>query len=393
MPPGPPGAGSQRMASRRRSHAIFVPLTPARLRRAASLDMSASPGCDHRPPGGTLTEAGVSAHALRTGASPTRGVTQRAGDVPGPSNPPCASMPELPEVTAYLEAFERSVVGRVLERVRIRSPSLLRTYDPPVSAVEGYRVEGLERIGKRIIWRLEGSLFLAFHLMVTGRFHRRKAGAAIPRKNTHAAFDFPDHSFLLTEMGRQKKASLHVMRGRQALMELDPGGIEPLSASPEAFAVALRRENRTLKRALTDPRILSGIGNAHSDEILHAAQLSPVQRTRNLSNEEFERLRRATVAGLTEWIERLRQETGEDFPEKITAFHPEMAVHGRFGEPCPRCGGPVQRIVYVERETNYCPGCQTGGRLLADRAISRLLAADWPRTVEELEDHHARRRR
>jgi formamidopyrimidine-DNA glycosylase len=303
-------------------------------------------------------------------------------------------MPELPEVTAYLEAFERSIVGRVLERVRVRSPSLLRTYDPPVSAVEGCRVEGLERIGKRIIWRLEeDGLFLAFHLMVTGRFHRREPGAAIPRKNAHAAFDFPDHTFLLTEMGRKKKASLHVMRGRQALMELDRGGIEPLSASPEAFAAALRRENRTLKRALTDPRILSGIGNAHSDEILHAARLSPVQLTRNLSDEELERLRRAMVAGLTEWIERLRREIGATFPERITAFHPEMAVHGRFGKPCPRCGAPIQRIVYADRETNYCPGCQTGGRLLADRAISRLLAADWPRTVEELEDHLAHRRR
>ncbi len=301
-------------------------------------------------------------------------------------------MPELPEITTYLEAFRPRIVGQVLGRIRLRSPSLVRTFEPPLSAAEGGTVIGLRRIGKRIVWELEGELFLVFHLMVTGRFHRKKPGAALPRKYTHASFDFEAASYFLTEMGKQKKATLHLVEGEERLTAFDAGGVEPLSATPSSFAAALRRENRTLKRALTDPRILSGVGNAHSDEILHAARLSPVQLTRNLSDDEFERLRQATVAELEAWTARLRAETGDRFPEKITAFHPAMAMHGRYGQPCPVCGDPVQRIVYAERETNYCATCQTGGRLLADRAVSRLLRQDWPRSLEEMEEHLAQRR-
>jgi formamidopyrimidine-DNA glycosylase len=302
-------------------------------------------------------------------------------------------MPELPEIVTYLTAFRSRIVGRTLESVRVRSPSLLRTFDPPLSEASGRTVTGLRRLGKRIVWELEGDVHLVFHLMVTGRFHRKKPGAPLPRKNVHAAFDFPHESYFLTEMGTQKKASLHFVRGEAGLAELDPGGLEVLEASPEAFREALTRENRTLKRALTDPRILSGVGNAHSDEILHAARLSPVQRTRNLSPEEVERLCAATVENLTRWTDLLLRENLDRFPEKITAFHPEMAVHGRYGEPCPRCGDPVQRIVYAGRETNYCATCQTGGKLLADRAWSRLLKEDWPRTLEELEEHRTERLR
>jgi formamidopyrimidine-DNA glycosylase len=302
-------------------------------------------------------------------------------------------VPELPEVSTYVEAFRRRIVGRVLQAVRIRSPSLLRTVDPPIEEASGRRVTEVRRLAKRIVWGLEDDLFLVFHLMVTGRFHRKKARAPLPRKNAHAAFDFEEETYLLTEMGKKKKASLHVLRGEEELAALDPGGLEPLGARPAEFAAAIRRENRTLKRALTDPRILSGIGNAHSDEILHAARLSPVQLTRNLDEDGVERLRIATVETLRRWTERLLAEAGDGFPERVTAFHPEMAVHGRFGKPCPRCGDPVQRIVYAERETNYCATCQTGGRLLADRAFSRLLKADWPRSLEELEEHFESRRR
>ena len=298
-------------------------------------------------------------------------------------------MPELPEITAYLDAFERRIVGRPLEGIRLRSPSLLRTVDPPLEEARGRAVERLSRIGKRIVWSLEGDLHLVFHLMISGRFHRKKPGTVLPRKNAHAAFDFPEESFFLTEMGKKKRASLHVVRGADALAELDPGGIDPIDATPAAFAAALTRENRTLKRALTDPRIFSGIGNAHSDEILLFAGLSPVQRTGNLDEREIERLREVTVRSLVEWTERLREETGTRFPEKITAFHPAMAAHGKFGEPCPVCGTPIQRIAYADRETNYCPGCQTGGKLLADRGMSRLLGDDWPRTLEELETMRA----
>lgn len=299
-------------------------------------------------------------------------------------------MPELPEITAYLEAFERTILGHAIERVRLQSPSLLRTWDPPVSAVEGLTVRGLSRLGKRVVWELESDLFMVFHLMLTGRFKWAKAGASVPRKRAHGAFDFEHGTVLLTEQSTQKRASLHVLRGREALAALDPGGLEVLDASPEEFAAALTRENRTLKRALTDPRVLSGIGNAHSDEILLRARLSPLQHTRRLSAEEIARLQEVTRASLLEWIERLRSEFGERFPEKITAFHPAMAAHGKFGQPCPVCGSPIQRIKYADSETNYCATCQTGGKLLADRGMSRLLGDDWPRTLEELEELRAK---
>lgn len=299
-------------------------------------------------------------------------------------------MPELPEITAYLDGLERTIVGDPLQKIRLRSPSLLRTWDPPLSAAEGRTVIGLRRIGKRIVWELEDDLFLVFHLMITGRFKWTKRGAAVPKKRAHGAFDFPGGTLLLTEQSTKKRASLHVLRGEGVLKEIDPGGIEVLDASLGAFREALTRENRTLKRALTDPRVLSGIGNAHSDEILLFARLSPLQLTRNLSQEEVERLYDVTRASLVEWIERLRADFGERFPGKITAFHPEMAAHGKYGEPCPVCGSPIQRIKYADRETNYCATCQTGGRVLADRGMSRLLGDDWPRTLEELEELRAK---
>jgi formamidopyrimidine-DNA glycosylase len=295
-------------------------------------------------------------------------------------------MPELPEISAYIEGLERTVRGHPLERIRLRSPSLVRTWDPPLAAAEGLRVTGFRRLGKRIVWEMEGDLFLVFHLMITGRLKWTKRGAAVPAKRAHGAFDFPNGTLLLTEQSTQKRASLHVVRGEAALAELDPGGIDPLTASPSEFEGALRRESRTLKRALTDPRVFSGIGNAHSDEILLFARLSPLQLTRNLSDEEVARLRDVTRASLTEWTERLREEFGDRFPDRITAFHPAMAAHGKYGEPCPVCGSPIQRIKYADRETNYCATCQTGGKLLADRGMSRLLGDDWPRTLEELEE-------
>jgi formamidopyrimidine-DNA glycosylase len=301
-------------------------------------------------------------------------------------------MPELPEVRCYLDAFEREIVGERLEGIRIRSPSLLKTFDPPIAEARGRVVEGVSRLGKRIVWSLEGDLHLVVHLMVTGRFHRKKPGTALPRKGTHASFDFAHASYFLTEAGKEKKARLHLVRGEEGLAALDPGGAEPLEISSAEFAAALRRENRTLKRALTDPRILSGIGNAHSDEILLEARLSPVQRTGNLDDDEIARLHEVTRASLWRWTERLREETGDRFPEKITAFHPAMGAHGRFGEPCPQCGDPIQRIKYAGNETNYCAACQTGGRLLADRAMSTLLKEDWPTTLEELEELRASHR-
>jgi len=299
-------------------------------------------------------------------------------------------VPELPEITAYIEGFERLIRGHRIERVRLRSPSLLRTWDPPVAVVEGLRVTGLERLGKRVVWGLEDDHYLVFHLMLTGRFKWAKAGVAVPKKRAHGAFDFAHGSVLLTEQSTQKRASLHVVRGRQALAELDPGGIDVMVATLDEFAEALTRENRTLKRALTDPRVLSGIGNAHSDEILLFAKLSPLQHTRRLSADQLARLYDVTRSSLVGWTERLRAEFGERFPEKITAFHPAMAAHGKYGQPCPVCGSPIQRIKYAGHETNYCATCQTDGRVLADRGMSRLLGDDWPRTLEELEELRAR---
>ncbi len=295
-------------------------------------------------------------------------------------------MPELPEVTVYIEALERRIRGEPLEGIRYRSPSFLKTYDPPLSVATGARVHALRRIGKRIIWELDGDLFLVFHLMITGRFRWKDRGAAVPKKLGHAAFDFPAGTLLLTEASTQKRASLHVVRGEAALDQFRRGGIEPLESTLEEFRAALARENRTLKRALTDPRIFSGIGNAHSDEILLDARLSPVKRTHRLDDGEVYRLFDATRRSLSEWIERLRSDAGAGFPDKVTAFHPAMNVHGKYGEPCPQCGSPIQRIVYAANETNYCSECQTGGKLLRDRALSRILGQDWPKTLEELED-------
>ena len=295
-------------------------------------------------------------------------------------------MPELPEINAYIEGLERVILGEPLERIRVRSPSLLRTWDPPLSAAEGMRVTGLRRIGKRVVWQMENELFLVFHLMITGRFKWAKPGASVPKKRAHGAFDFPKGTVLLTEQAPKKRASLHVVTGEDALAELDPGGIEALQVSLPDFNEALKRENRTLKRALTDPRVFSGIGNAHSDEILLFAKLSPLQLSRNLSDAEVKRLYEVTRSSLTEWLARLRVEFADDFPQKITAFHPAMAAHGKYGEPCPVCGSLIQRIKYADRETNYCATCQTGGKVLADRGMSRLLGDDWPRTLEELEE-------
>ncbi|HUG00249.1 MAG TPA: DNA-formamidopyrimidine glycosylase family protein [Longimicrobiales bacterium] len=297
-------------------------------------------------------------------------------------------MPELPEITVYVEALERFVAGEPLERVRVRSPSLVRSYDPPLSAAHGRTVTGVRRMGKRVVLCMEEAEpahFLVLHLMVTGRLRWRAPGVTIPRKLGLAAFDFPEGSLLLTEAGMKKKATLHLVAGEEALAAHDRGGVEPLDADLAAFREAIARENRTLKRALTDPRILSGIGNAHSDEILLEARLSPLKRSRDLSEEEAERLFEATRSSLRAWTDTLRAEVGDAFPEKITAFHPDMAAHGKYGEPCPRCGSPIQRIKYADNETNYCATCQTGGRLLADRAFSRLLREDWPRSLEELE--------
>ena len=292
-------------------------------------------------------------------------------------------MPELPDVVVYLEALERFVGGQVLERARVVSVSLLRTFNPPLSEVEGRRVVGFRRMGKRLVLELEDELFMVFHLMIAGRFRWRDRGVAVPRKVGHAAFDFPHGTLVLTEQGSRKRASLHVHRGEAALAEHDRDGLEPLDAGPAAFTEALRRENRTLKRALTDPRILSGIGNAYSDEILHRAGLSPVTLTSRLDDPALERLHGATVSILTEWVDRMREEVGDGFPDRVTAFRPEMAVHGKYRQPCPVCGSPVRRIVYASNETNYCAGCQTGGRILADRALSRLLKDQWPTAIPD----------
>jgi formamidopyrimidine-DNA glycosylase len=294
-------------------------------------------------------------------------------------------MPELPDIAAYLSALEPRIVGKPLEGVRIASAFLLRTAQPPLAGVEGRTVRELRCIGKRIAIGVEGDLWLVLHLMIAGRLHWRPPGAKLAGRQTLAAFDFPDGSLVLTEAGSKRRASLHVIGGEEGLRTMDPGGIDVFSSDLDAFRAALTAENRTLKRALTDPRVLSGIGNAYSDEILHAAQLSPITLTRKLDQQEWERLFAATRDTLTVWIDRLRVDAEAGFPEKVTAFRKDMAVHGRYGLPCPRCGEKILRIRYADNETNYCARCQTGGKVLADRSLSRLLGSDWPRTLDELE--------
>lgn len=303
-------------------------------------------------------------------------------------------MPELPDVTVYIETLTPRVVGQPLEGIRLASPFVLRSVDPPPAALVGKRVVGLRRLGKRVVLALEDDLYVVVHLMIAGRFRWEKRGARPPARLGLAALDFPTGTLLLTEASRKKRAALHLVRGAAALAAHDPGGLEVLDASPADFAAALRAENHTLKRALTDPHLFSGIGNAYSDEILHAARLSPVQLTSRLSDAEVARLHAATQATLRRWIGALRREFADRVPGagEITAFRPGFAVHGRYGKPCPDCGGPVQRIRYADNETNYCPACQTGGRLLADRSLSRLLKSDWPKSLEELEAFTDRRR-
>jgi len=298
-------------------------------------------------------------------------------------------VPELPDLTVYLEALEARVVGQRLERVQLASISLLRSIDPPLAEFSGREVVGLRRLGKRLVFCFEGELFLLLHLMIAGRLRWKARGAKPPGRIGHAAFAFPTGTLLLTEAGTKKRATLFALRGEAALAAHDPGGIEPLSATLAEFTAALGRESHTLKRTLTDPRLIAGIGNAYSDEILHRARLSPVLLTRRLDAAQIARLFDATRSALEEWTARLRSETGAGFPEKVTAFRPEMAVHGRYREPCPDCGAPVQRILHAENETNYCARCQTGGKLLADRALSQLLKKDWPRTLEELEERRS----
>jgi formamidopyrimidine-DNA glycosylase len=298
-------------------------------------------------------------------------------------------VPELPDVAVYLDALERRILGARLERVRLLTPFLLRSVDPPLSAVTGATVTGLRRLGKRLVIALDPDLFLVIHLMIAGRLHWKPAGAKPPGRIGLAAFDFSTGTLVMTEAGTKKRASLDVVRGEAALRAHDPGGIEVLDSDLASFRAALTAENHTLKRVLTDPRVFSGIGNAYSDEILHRARLSPVKLSQALDDVEVQRLHEATRVVLIEWVDRLRREAGDDFPEGVTAFRPDMAVHGRYGQPCPDCGAPVQRIVYAENETNYCARCQTGGRMLADRSLSRLLHSDWPRMLDEWE---ARRR-
>lgn len=298
-------------------------------------------------------------------------------------------MPELPDILLYIHALRPRVVGRPVRAARLASPFLLRSIDPPLAAIEGRTIVDLHRLGKRVVFEADGGLFLVFHLMIAGRFRWKAPGARIPGKVGLFALDFDHGTLILTEAGTKRQASLHVVRGAGALEQHDPGGVEVLESGLPAFAEALQRENHTLKRALTDPHLFSGIGNAYSDEILHAARLSPFKQAATLSDAEVRRLYEATRATLVAWTERLREETGDEFPEKVTAFREGMAVHGRYGQPCPVCGSPVQRVVYAANEANYCATCQTGGRLLADRSLSRLLREDWPRTLDELE----RRRR
>jgi formamidopyrimidine-DNA glycosylase len=294
-------------------------------------------------------------------------------------------MPELPDIAAYLHALEPRIIGKPLEHIRIASPFLLRTVKPPITDVEGHDVRELRRIGKRIAIGFDNDLWLVLHLMIAGRLHWRPRDAKLGGRNNLAAFDFPDGSLVLTEAGSKRRASLHVLASEDDLRSIDPGGLEIFSSDLESFRKALIAENRTLKRALTDPHILSGIGNAYSDEILHAAQLSPITQTHKLKPEDWQKLYAATRETLQLWIDRLNSEADVSFPEKVTAFRKDMAVHGHFGEPCPRCGEKIQRIRYADNETNYCARCQTAGKVLADRSLSRLLGSDWPRTLDELE--------
>jgi formamidopyrimidine-DNA glycosylase len=294
-------------------------------------------------------------------------------------------MPELPDISAYITALEARILRQPLERVRLGSVFLLRSVDPPLSAVEGKTVRELRRVGKRIAIGIDENIWLVLHLMIAGRLHWKPVGAKLAGRNALAAFDFPNGSLVLTEAGSKRRASLYVVRGEEALRAMDPGGVEIFETDLEGFRKALTAENRTLKRALTDPRLVSGVGNAYSDEILHAAQLSPVTLTYKLTPQEWQRLFVSARAVLSEWMDRMEEEAKKSFPEKVTAFRPEMAVHGRFNLPCPRCGEKVQRIRYADNETNYCAKCQTGGKVLADRSLSRLLGSDWPRTLDELE--------
>jgi formamidopyrimidine-DNA glycosylase len=298
-------------------------------------------------------------------------------------------MPELPDITVYIEALDQRIVGHVLDRVQIAGPFLLRTAAPPIDSVQGRKVTELRRIGKRIAIGFDNDLWLVFHLMIAGRLHWSEKRKLPDGRRTLAALDFDTGSLTLTEAGARKRASLHVLEGEAALQKVDPGGIDVMAATRDAFGAALTQENHTLKRSLTDPHFFSGIGNAYSDEILHRAQLSPIALTQKLKPEEITRLYEATQASLREWVQRLHDEAGGKFPEKVTAFRPEMAVHGKYGQPCPRCGTKVQKIQYASNETNYCAKCQTGGKLLADRSLSRLLREDWPRTLEELEERKA----
>ncbi len=298
-------------------------------------------------------------------------------------------MPELPDITVYIEALEQRIGGHLLERVQIAGPFLLRTASPPIDSLQGRKVTGLRRIGKRIAIGFDNDIWLVFHLMIAGRLHWSEKRKVPDGRRTLAALDFDSGTLTLTEAGARKRASLHVVEGEAALQKLDPGGIDVMAATRDEFSAALTQENHTLKRSLTDPHFFSGIGNAYSDEILHRAQLSPVALTQRLKPDEITRLYEATRASLVEWIDRLRDDAAGKFPEKVTAFRPEMAVHGRYGAPCPRCGARVQKIQYASNETNYCAKCQTGGKLLADRSLSRLLREDWPRTLEELEERKA----
>jgi formamidopyrimidine-DNA glycosylase len=295
-------------------------------------------------------------------------------------------MPEYPDVTVYIEALSERVLNQPIQKIRIGSPFVLRSFDPPIGAAEGKRILALRRLGKRIVFELEGELFIVVHLMIAGRFHWKPQGAKIARKYGQAAFDLPNGSLLLTEAGTKKRASIYLVQGEAALREHDPGGLEVLEASLEQFRQALTRENHTLKRSLTDPYLFSGIGNAYSDEILHHARLSPIRLTGKMTDVEMETLYHAIRDLLKDWVERLRKERGTGFPEKVTAFRPDMAVHGKYRKPCPVCGSPVQRIVHAENETNYCAKCQTGGKLLADRSLSRLLKSDWPKNLDEMEE-------